>query len=88
MPDNTKPAYEKWPDGVTYVHVVNYALEKASRAISGIGLADLQHNEAAMIECVKSMRQIATRIDAFRRIRARQWAAASAANSAKGSEDA
>jgi hypothetical protein len=73
VPNNTKPAREQWKENVTYLDVVNFSLERASRAISNLGLADLQRDEAAMIESIKAMRNIATRMDAFRRIRVKKW---------------
>lgn len=64
-----------WPDTTTPGEVAHYATGEFSNSlILFLGAERSQDIEAMTVQC-KRMRQVATRIDQFRRMRVRQWRA-------------
>jgi len=77
-------APEVWPETVTSQDVTHFALRRFAFFVAKWGVAELMKNEAEMKECALGIVIIATRMEDFRRMRAKQWAAATAANSKQG----
>lgn len=71
---------EVWPDAVTSQDVINFALARFARHAAKWGLACIQHDEPGMILAVAEIKNIATRMDRFRRITVKRWNAAASAN--------
>lgn len=62
-----------WPDTTTTAQVMTYATGEFSNAIILLAAAERAGDIEAMGLHCKKLRHICTRIDAFRRLRVRQW---------------
>jgi hypothetical protein len=62
-----------WPDSTTTAQVMTYATGEFSNAIILLAAAERSGDIEAMGLHCKKLRHIVTRIDAFRRLRVRQW---------------
>lgn len=81
MPDRPRPRVEPFQSDTTSQDVINFALARFARQLSLWGLACIQRDEQAMIRAVAEIRNIAVRMDRFRRITVKRWQAAAPANS-------
>jgi len=62
-----------WPDSTTTAQVMTYATGAFSDAIILLAAAERSGDIEAMGLHCRKLRHIVTRIDAFRRLRVRQW---------------
>jgi hypothetical protein len=64
-----------WPETTTLDEVMLYATRAVSDALILFVAAERAHDTEQMTIHCKSLRNIATRVDQFRRMRVRQWQA-------------
>lgn len=62
-----------WPDSTSTAQVMSYATGEFSNALILFAAAERSGDTQAMTIHCKKMRHVVTRIDAFRRLRTRQW---------------
>lgn len=62
-----------WPDSTSTAQVMTYATGEFSNALILFVAAERAGDTEAMTIHCRKMRHVVTRIDAFRRLRARQW---------------
>lgn len=73
-----------WPKGTTIRDVTEYAASALSEQLMNYGARHEEKNLGGMAASVILLRAVVTRLDAFRRIKAREWRAAPAASSPEG----
>ena len=79
--DAAKTAREVMPKDNTSLDVINWALGRTARVMAQWGLADLEKDSPAMLRFAQEIRQIATRMERYRRWKVKLWTAAASANS-------
>ena len=70
-----------WPDGTTIRDVARFAAERMPEFILLFDAAYRKQDNAHMIEDIKMLRGIVTKLDQFRRMEVRRWAKETEVNS-------
>lgn len=66
---------ERWPAGTTGRNVIAWATDRLTDGLTLFFAGYEDHDDARMMEHIKSLRAVVTRIDQFRRTKVREWAA-------------
>lgn len=72
MPDNAKPAPEVWQPSATIEEVREFAIGTAADSLSAFVNAYRDSWDDGMCDAIRKLRNIATRLDQFRRMKAKQ----------------
>ena len=81
MPDDEKPVPETWPESITIDDVTDFACDQFVKMLACFRANEGQRSSSGMEDNIKGLRNIATRLDQFRRMRVRQWNATPATQS-------
>jgi hypothetical protein len=73
VPQHARDNPQKWPDTVTSQEVVNFALQRMAYYTAKFAVGCTAHDGPAMVEAVKGIRSISTRMDQYRRTQERRW---------------
>jgi hypothetical protein len=73
-----------WTKRTTSQDVINFAQRRMSFLLAKFAMACTDHDDIRMVQAVKGMRGVSTRVDQFRRMVVREVLAADAAKSNKG----
>ncbi len=72
---------DPWPEDTRLGEVLEFASERSATFMLLFAAAARNKDNERMIEAVKAMRGVVTRVDQYRRMKARTWAANGAENS-------
>jgi hypothetical protein len=81
MAEPSEQAREAWDTSATSQDVINFGLSRTAFYFAKFGVACTMRDLSAMAQAIKGIRNIATRMEQFRRIKARHWTPAAPAHS-------
>lgn len=73
MPQRARDNPQTWPNTVTSQDVINFALQRMAFYAAKFAVGCTMQDNPAMVEAVKGIRNISTRMDQFRRTKETQW---------------